>query len=48
MGEWASLPEHVDLPRYEEIQQDWNQRDCRDGVMSRLGVGSGEPSVIDV
>ena len=25
-----------DLPRYEEIQQEWNQRDCPDGVMSRL------------
>ena len=36
MSEWAPLPEHVDLPRYEEIQQEWNQRDCRDGVMSRL------------
>ena len=36
MGEWAPLPEHVDLPRYEEIQQEWNQRDCPDGVMSRL------------
>ena len=36
MSEWAPLPEHVDLPRYEEIQQEWNQRDRRDGVMSRL------------
>ena len=36
MSEWAPLPEHVDLPRYEEIQHEWNQRDCRDGVMSRL------------
>ena len=36
MGGWALLPEHVDLPRYEEIQQEWNQRDCPDGVMSRL------------
>ena len=36
MGGWAPLPEHVDLPRYEEIQQEWNQRDCPDGVMSRL------------
>ena len=36
MSEWAPLPEHVDLPRYEEIQQEWNQRDCPDGVMSRL------------
>jgi hypothetical protein len=36
MGSWAPLPEHVDLPRYEEIQQEWNQRDCRDGVRSRL------------
>ena len=26
MSEWAPLPEHVDLPRYEEIQQEWNQR----------------------
>ena len=22
MSEWAPLPEHVDLPRYEEIQQE--------------------------
>ena len=36
MGGWAPLPEHVDLPRYEGIQQEWNQRDCRDAVMSRL------------
>ena len=27
MGGWAPLPENVDLPRYEEIQQGWNQRD---------------------
>ena len=36
MAEWALLPEHVDLPRYEEIQQEGNQRDCHVGVMSRL------------
>ena len=36
MGGWAPLPEEIDLPRYEEIQQQWNQRDCGDGVMSRL------------
>ena len=36
MSEWAPLPEHVELPRYEEIQQEWNQRDCHVGVMSRL------------
>ena len=36
MGEWAPLPEHVDLLRYEEIEQEWNQRDCRDGLMARL------------
>ena len=36
MGGWAPLPQHVDLPRYEEIQQEWNQRDCHVGVMSRL------------
>ena len=36
MGEWAPLPEHVDLTRYEEIPQEWNQRDCSDSVMSRL------------
>ena len=35
MGEWAPLPEHVDLSLCEEIQQEWS-RDCRDGVMSRL------------
>ena len=34
MGGWAPLPEHVDLPRYEEIQQEWNQRDCPDGAQS--------------
>ena len=36
MGSWAPLPKEIDLPAYEEIQQEWNQRDCRDGVMSRL------------
>ena len=36
MGSWAPLPEHVDLPRYEEFQQQWNQCDCPDVVMSRL------------
>ena len=36
MGEWAPLPEHVDLPRCEEIQQESNQCDCSDGAMSRL------------
>ena len=36
MGSWAPLPDEIDLPRYEEIQQEWNQRDCPDGVMSRL------------
>ena len=40
MGSWAPLPDEIDLPRYEEIQQEWNQRDCPDGVMSRLGIGS--------
>ena len=34
--EWAPLPTEIDLPRYEEIQQEWNQRDCPNGVMSRL------------
>ena len=36
MGSWAPLPGEVDLPAYEEIQQEWNQRDCPDGLMSRL------------
>ena len=36
MGGWAPLPGEVDLPAYEEIQQEWNQRDCPDGLMSRL------------
>ena len=36
MGGWAPLPTEIDLPRYEEIQQEWNQRDCPNGVMSRL------------
>ena len=36
MGGWVPLPEEIYLPRYEEIQQEWNQRDCPDGVMSRL------------
>ena len=36
MSEWAPLPEYVDLPRYEEFQQQWNQRDCPDVVISRL------------
>ena len=39
MGSWAPLPEEIDLPAYEEIQQEWNQRDCPDGVMSRLWQG---------
>jgi len=30
------LPEEIDPPHYEEWQQELNQRDCRDGVMSRL------------
>ena len=36
MSEWAPLPEHVDLLRYEETQQRWLERDCPDGVMARL------------
>lgn len=36
MGGWAPLLTEIDLPRYEEWQQELNQRDCRDGVMSRL------------
>ena len=36
MGEWAPLPEHVDLPRYEGTPQRWIERDCPDAVMSRL------------
>ena len=31
MGGWAPLPGEVDLPAYEEILQEWNQRDCPDG-----------------
>ena len=40
MGGWAPLPEEIDLADCEEIQQEWNQRDYPDGVMSRRGVGS--------
>ena len=36
MRNWAPLPTEIDLPRYEEWQQELNQRDSRDGVMSRL------------
>lgn len=36
MGEWAPLPTEIDLPRYEEWQQEWNQRDCPEGVMERF------------
>ena len=36
MGEWAPLPEEIDLPRYEETQQRWIERDCPDGVMARV------------
>ena len=36
MSDWAPLPTEIDLPRYEEWQQELNQRDSRDGVMSRL------------
>ena len=36
MGGWEPLPREVDLPAYEEIEQEWNQRDCPEGVMSRL------------
>ena len=35
MGGWAPLDTEID-PAYEELQQKWNQRDCPDGVMSRL------------
>ena len=38
MGGWAPLPEEIDLPRYEEIQHEWSQRDCPDGVISRLSL----------
>ena len=36
MSGWVPLPKEIDLPRYEEVQQEWNQRHCRDGLMSRL------------
>ena len=36
MGRWAPLPEEIILPRYEEIQQEWDHRDCPEGVMFRL------------
>ena len=48
MGEWAPLPEHVDLPRYEEIQQEWNQRDCPNGMMSRLAALSVPKGAIGI
>ena len=35
MGGWAPLDTEID-PAYEALQQKWNQRDCPDGVMSRL------------
>ena len=36
MGEWAPLPTEIDLPTYEKWQQQWNQLDFRDGVVTRL------------
>ena len=35
MGEWAPLPEHVDLPFYEDWQDREKQRNPKD-LMSRL------------
>ena len=35
MGDWAPLPEEIDLPRYEDWQDREIQRNPR-GVMSRL------------
>ena len=37
-GWLAPLLEEIDLPRYEEIQHEWSQRDCPDGVISRLSL----------
>lgn len=36
MGGWAPLPTEIDLPTYEEWQQELIQRDAPDGVMGRL------------
>ncbi len=36
MAGYASLPTEIDLPRYEEWQQELIQRDAPDGVMPRL------------
>jgi len=36
MSEWAPLPNEIDIPRYEAVQQQWNERDCPDGVMGKL------------
>ena len=41
MGDWALLDTEMD-PAYEALQQEWNQRDCPDGVMSRLWRWVGE------
>ena len=37
MGDWAPLDTEID-PAYETLQQEWNQRDCPDGVMSLLFI----------
>ena len=39
MSEWAPLPNEIDLPRYEAVQQQWNERDCPSGVMGGCGIG---------
>ena len=36
MSEWAPLPNEIDIPRYEAVQQQWNERDCPDGVMAKI------------
>lgn len=35
MSEWAPLPNEIDLSHYEAVQQQWNERDCPDGVMAK-------------
>ena len=35
MSDWAPLPDHVDLSHL-ELQEQWIERDCPDGVMGRI------------
>ena len=36
MSGYAPLPEEIDLPHFEEVQQEWIRRDAPEGVMARI------------